>query len=71
MSKLVGAVVQVGTPLYDTPKTIQKLADWTAKARAESADLVVFPEAFVGGYPKDTVMGLGTSCSVSACRDGG
>ena len=58
MSKLVGAVVQVGTPLYDTPKTIQKLADWTAKARAESADLVVFPEAFVGGYPKGIDFGV-------------
>lgn len=58
MSKLIGAVVQVGTPLYDTPKTIEKLGDWTAKAKAEKVDLVVFPEAFVGGYPKGIDFGV-------------
>lgn len=58
MTKTVGAVVQVGTPLYDTPKTLEKLADWTAKARADNAGLVVFPEAFVGGYPKGIDFGV-------------
>lgn len=58
MSKFVGAVVQVGTPLFDTPGTIEKLADWTAKAAVEKANLVVFPEAFVGGYPKGIDFGV-------------
>lgn len=58
MTKVIGAVAQVGTPLYDTPQTLEKLADWTAKARAEQADLVVFPEAFVGGYPKGIDFGV-------------
>ncbi len=58
LSKLVGAVVQVGTPLFDTPKTIEKLGDWTAKAASEKANLVVFPEAFVGGYPKGIDFGV-------------
>lgn len=58
MATTIGAVVQVGTPLFDTPKTLQKLGDWTSKAAAEKANLVVFPEAFVGGYPKGIDFGV-------------
>lgn len=58
MTTVIGAVVQVGTPLFDTPKTIEKLADWTSKAAHEKANLVVFPEAFVGGYPKGIDFGV-------------
>ncbi len=58
MTTIIGAVVQVGTPLYDTPKTIQKLGDWTSRAAAEKAQLAVFPEAFVGGYPKGIDFGV-------------
>jgi len=46
------AVVQAGSIAFDTPATITKFADLTSEARALGADLVVFPEAFVGGYPK-------------------
>jgi nitrilase len=46
------AVVQAGSIAFDTPATIMKLADLTSDTRALGADLVVFPEAFIGGYPK-------------------
>lgn len=46
------AVVQAGSVLFDTPKTVEKLADFTREAAGKGARLVVFPEAFVGGYPK-------------------
>ena len=46
------AVVQAGSIAFDTPATIAKLADLTSDARSIGADFVVFPEAFVGGYPK-------------------
>jgi nitrilase len=46
------AVVQAGPVLFDTPKTMSKLAELTRQAAGMGADLVVFPEAFVGGYPK-------------------
>jgi nitrilase len=53
MSKTIkAAVVQAGPVLFDTPKTIAKLADRAREAAGLGADLVVFPEAFVGGYPK-------------------
>jgi nitrilase len=46
------AVVQAGSIPFDTPRTLAKLTAWTAEAAARGATLVVFPEAFVGGYPK-------------------
>lgn len=46
------AVVQAGPVLFDTPATLDRLAARTADAAARGARLVVFPEAFVGGYPK-------------------
>ena len=58
MATIIGSVVQAGSVLYDTPRTIEKLADLTAKAKAEKAQLVVFPEAFVGGYPKGIDFGV-------------
>ena len=53
MSKTIkAAVVQAGPVLFDTPKTMVKLAGLAREAADKGADLVVFPEAFVGGYPK-------------------
>jgi nitrilase len=51
------AVVQAGSVLFDTPRTLDKLAALTAQAAAGGAKLVVFPEAFVGGYPKGLSFG--------------
>jgi nitrilase len=54
MSKLVlkAAVVQAAPVMFDTAKTLAKLAELTREAAAGGADIIVFPEAFVGGYPK-------------------
>ena len=46
------AVVQAGSVLFDTPRTLDKLAALIADAADRGAKLVVFPEAFIGGYPK-------------------
>lgn len=46
------AVVQAGSTVFDTPRTLDRLTDLTATAAGRGAELVVFPEAFVGGYPK-------------------
>ena len=46
------AVVQAGSVLFDTPATMGKLRRLAAEAAGEGAQLAVFPEAFVGGYPK-------------------
>lgn len=46
------AVAQVGTVLFDQQKTLAKLISFVEQAAKEKANLIVFPEAFIGGYPK-------------------
>lgn len=46
------AVVQAGSLLFDPDGTIVKTADLARDAAARGAKIVLFPEAFVGGYPK-------------------
>ncbi|MFN0051839.1 MAG: nitrilase-related carbon-nitrogen hydrolase [Planctomycetales bacterium] len=56
------AVVQAAPVLFDTPQSLQKLSDLAADAANQGAELLVFPEAFIGGYYKghdfDVSMGL-------------
>src|ERR1700741_2075622 len=65
MATIKAAVVQAAPILFDTHRTIGKLAELTREAASQRADLVVFPEAFVGGYPKGLDFGarLGTRSS--------
>ena len=46
------AVVQAGSVLFNTPPTTDKLRRFSAEAAGQGVRLAVFPEAFVGGYPK-------------------
>lgn len=52
------SVVQAAPELFDTAKSLQKLADLAAEAAGQRAELVVFPEAFIGGYPKGHDFGV-------------
>jgi nitrilase len=45
-------VVQAASAAFDRERSVDRVAELTARAAAEGAELVVFPEAFVGGYPK-------------------
>ena len=45
------ACVQVEPVILDRDRTIDKLAQYTAEAAREGAQLVVFPETFVPAYP--------------------
>src|SRR5262249_49804250 len=55
--RVVASVVQAGSILSDTPRTLEKFAKLAAGARAAGAQVAVFPEAFVGGYPKGRQFG--------------
>ena len=46
------AVVQAAAVAFDRDRTIERVDEFTRKAAADGAQLVVFPEAFVSGYPK-------------------
>ena len=51
-SILTAAVAQTATVLLDTPATIERALALMAEAAGRGAQLLVFPEAFIGGYPK-------------------
>src|SRR5580700_10957157 len=55
---VVASVVQAGSVLFDTPRTLEKLAELAKAARERGAQVVLFPEAFVGGYPKGRDFGV-------------
>ncbi|KAI4304759.1 hypothetical protein MLD38_040230 [Melastoma candidum] len=52
-------IVQASTVFYDTPATLDKAERLLAEAAARyGSQLVVFPEAFVGGYPRGSTFGV-------------
>jgi len=50
--KLTAAVIQTSTVLLNTPATVERALGLMKEAAAQGAQVVVFPEAFLGGYPK-------------------
>ena len=51
------AVVQAGTVLNDNARTLEKLERLCADSARNGASLAVFPEGFIGGYPKGMTFG--------------
>lgn len=51
-------VVQASTVFYDTPATLEKAERLIAEAASYGSQLVVFPEAFIGGYPRGSTFGV-------------
>ena len=51
------AVVQTGSVAFDTPATLARVERLAADAAGQGAQLAVFPEALVGGYPKGADFG--------------
>ncbi|MFT9073249.1 carbon-nitrogen hydrolase family protein [Gluconobacter potus] len=57
MTKLRVAVIQAGSSLFDTPTTLDRMEAHCEAAAAQGIDLAVFPEAYIGGYPKGLTFG--------------
>jgi nitrilase len=68
-NRITVAVVQAGSILFDRERTLQKAADLTLDAARRGARLVVFPEAFVGGYPKGLDFGARVGSRTPAGRE--
>jgi nitrilase len=51
------AVVQDAPVVFDRDATLDRIAKLTEQAAADGAQLVVFPEAFLSGYPQDMTFG--------------
>ncbi|MEP3225426.1 MAG: carbon-nitrogen hydrolase family protein [Parasphingorhabdus sp.] len=63
------SVVQAGSDPFDTPGTIEKFNDFLSQAKAAKSDLVIFPEAFIGGYPKGVDFGVRVGSRDAAGRE--
>jgi len=57
-SPFLAAVVQASPVVSDTGRTIEKLAALAADCGSRGAKLAIFPEAFIGGYPKGSQFGV-------------
>ncbi len=57
MTRLKLAAVQAAPILFDPDATLDRFGAWLRQAAEAGADLVVFPEAFLGGYPKGVDFG--------------
>ncbi len=68
-SRFTAAVVQASAALFDTPASLEKLADLASDAAGQGANLVLFPEAFIGGYPKGMDFGARLGGRTPAGRD--
>lgn len=51
------AVVQSGSVPFDAAATVKKAIGYIEQAAAQGAELVVFPEAYLGTYPKGLTFG--------------
>lgn len=58
MTSVRVAVVQAGSVLFDTAATLVKAERHLREAASQGAELIVLPEAFVGGYPKGLDFGI-------------
>ena len=52
------AVVQAGSIPFDSDACVDKAVQLIGEAAASGGRVVVFPEAFIGGYPKGLNYGL-------------
>ncbi len=69
MTKFTAAVVQTASVAFDPDATVAKVDVFTKQAADKGASLVVFPEAFVGGYPKGLDFGVRVGMRTAAGRD--
>lgn len=63
------AVVQAAPVMFDTQRSLQKLADLNDTAARQGTKLVVFPEAFIAGYPKGHDFGVSVGIRSTEGRD--
>jgi len=62
-------VVQAGPILGDTPLTLEKFQRLCEQCAERGLGLAVFPEAFIGGYPKGLLFGASVGVRTEAGRD--
>ena len=69
MAKFRAAVVQDGTSRQGTSTTLEKAEALIAQCGSRGAKVAVFPEAFIGGYPKGADFHIYLGARTAAGRD--
>lgn len=57
MSKHIVAALQLGSEMEGKAKTLEKILSYEAELIEKKVELVVMPEALLGGYPKGEIFG--------------
>ena len=63
------AVVQAGSVLFQAEAAVEKAARLIREAGAGGAKLILFPEAFVGGYPKGCAFATPVGMRLAGARE--
>ena len=63
------AVVQAASVIFDRDATLDKAAGLVAEAAGRGAELIVFPEAFLSGYPRGITFGTVVGSRTDEGRD--
>ncbi|MFI2414783.1 nitrilase-related carbon-nitrogen hydrolase [Streptomyces sp. NPDC018947] len=66
---VTAAVVQASAPLFDTPTALARAEELIREAAGRGAEVVVLPEAFLGGYPKGLDFDVTVGSRTPAGRD--
>ena len=69
MNKRVIAALQVGSDLHGTAATLDKILAFEQQIRQSGCDLLVMPEALLGGYPKGADFGTRVGYRTTAGRE--
>lgn len=69
MTHVTAAVVQAGSRLFDTAGNLAKARDLIRRAAGQGAQVIVLPEAFLGGYPKGLRFGASVGARSPEGRD--
>lgn len=69
MKKRVIAALQVGSDLHGTAATLDKILAFEQQIRQSGCDLLVMPEALLGGYPKGADFGTRVGYRTTAGRE--
>ena len=67
--KVKAAVIQVGSEICNLHANLEKVKDWTKRAALQGANLVLFPEAFISGYPHGCDFGARVGYRTSQGRE--
>src|SRR3974377_2191124 len=69
MKAFQATLVQKASVAFEPARTIDKLESFVSEAALKGAKLAVFPEAFIGGYPKGLDFGVRVGSRSNAGRD--